>query len=175
MAIRADSWSSTTDVKSLVRHILDGETTFNSTTRPTNPEVEAFIDEASGLLNLALRTAGFDPATVKANSTATQAMDNWVRFKTVAFVNLVNPYQGWDGDDTNPARILMNLAGDAVDFISDYEQGLINIPSAQTVKASDGLQFTAIDAKSQRSDRSDTSLAQPKFERDQFDNTAGIR
>jgi hypothetical protein len=58
MAIRADSWSSTTDVKSLVRHILDGETTFNTTTRPTNPEVEAFIDEASGLLNLALRSSG---------------------------------------------------------------------------------------------------------------------
>lgn len=171
MAIRSDSWSSTTDVKAMTRHLLDAETTFNSTTRPTLAEVEGFIDEASGLLNLALRRNGFAPATVKANSTATQAMDNWVRFKTVAFVNLVSPYQGWQGGDDNPASLLMNMAGDANVFVADCKQALINASITQAHKASDGLKFTGLDAQDDRADPDDTSLEQPKFTRSMFDNT----
>jgi hypothetical protein len=53
MAIRGDSYSSTGEVKAFTRHLLNGQSNFNSTTRPTVTELEKFIDRASGVLNLA--------------------------------------------------------------------------------------------------------------------------
>ena len=47
MAIRSDSYSSIAGIVSGTRHLLDGQTTFNSTTIPTVTEVEVFVDEAS--------------------------------------------------------------------------------------------------------------------------------
>jgi len=63
MAIRADSFSSTSEVKAFTRHLLDGQSAFNSTTRPTATELEKFIDRASGVLNVAIARAGFTPST----------------------------------------------------------------------------------------------------------------
>lgn len=170
MTIRGDSFSSVADVVTLTRHLLNGQTTFNSTTRPTVTEVEGFIDECSGMLNLSLRGAGFAPSAVYANSTAKQAMDSWVRLKTVSFVNFAQPYQGLNGMQDSPADLFANMLGDASKFVQSYKFALINAGISQAVKASDGLQFTGQTVQSDRSDPSDTSMEQPKFTRGMFDN-----
>ena len=63
MTLRADSYGSTGEVKAFTRHLLDGQTAFNSTTRPTQADLDKFIDRTSGVLNIALASSGFAPAS----------------------------------------------------------------------------------------------------------------
>src|SRR5512145_2945202 len=95
MAIRADSYSSTSEVKAFTRHLLDGQSAFNSTTRPTGTELEKFIDRASGVLNLALGGGGFAPSSVIANSTAKLACDDWVTSRAAEYVELTQRGTGY--------------------------------------------------------------------------------
>ena len=46
MTLRLDSYASVAEVTAFTRHLLDGQSAFNSTTRPTVTELEKFIDRA---------------------------------------------------------------------------------------------------------------------------------
>jgi len=170
MTIRADSYSSTTAVLALSRSLLNGETAFNSTTQPTAAEVEGFIDEVSGILNMALRSHGWSPANITANSTAKLACDSWVRGKTVSYVNLTQPYQGFEASDVNPASFIYKLSGSANDFVQSMSLGFDQEGITRTNRPSDGLIFTGQTAQRDRLDRDDSSLEQPLFARRQFDS-----
>lgn len=168
MGIRADSYSSTSEVKAFVMHLMDGQSTWNSTTRPTGPQVEKFIDRASGMLNLALVGAGFSaPVT---NSTAKLACDDWVTQRATEYVELTQRGVGYSDAEGSRTASFSNLAKRAADFVAENKQGFIRLGVTQGYKLSDGLLFTGMDAAGQRSDPGDSSLAQPKFTRDLFDN-----
>jgi len=171
MTIRSDSFSSTSEVKAYTRHLLDGQSTFNSTTRPTATELEKFIDRASGILNVAIAACGFNPANVRANSTAKLACDDWVTNRATKYVELTQRGTGYSEDDGSRIDAFSNMSGDANMFVEGMCLGWKRLDIAQNYKLSDGLQFTALDAQKERTDPDDTSLEQPKFTRAQWDNT----
>jgi hypothetical protein len=170
MAIRSDSYSSTSEVKAYTRHLLDGQSTFNSTTRPTLTDLEKFIDRASGILNLAIATNGFLPSAVKANTTAKLPCDDWVTARAAEYAELTRRGSGYNDGEGSRTNAFSNLSKRANEFIKANTLGFIRLGVTQTNKMSDGLAFTGLTAQKDRSDPDDTSLEQPKFRRAQFDN-----
>ena len=169
MAIRSDSYSSTGEVKAYTMHLLDGQSAFNSTTRPTSTQLEKFIDRASGLLNVALRGCGLTvPIT---NTTAKLACDDWVTNQSAAYVELTQRGAGFDGTENTRPGSFLNLNKSAQEFASAMCPGFRRLGVTQSDKISDGLQFTALDARDERSDPDDSALRQPFFERGKWDDS----
>lgn len=171
MTIRADSFSSTSEVKAFTRHLINvaGATTFNSTTRPTLTEVEKFIDRASGVLNSALWKGGLAPASIKANSTATLACDDWVTDRVVAYAELTQRGEGFTSQEGNRYGAFIGLHKEADDFVKAMSLGFKNMGVSVAVQSGRGLAFTGLTAQSQRTDPDDTTLEQPLFTRRGFD------
>lgn len=169
MAIRSDSFSSVSEVVSYTRHLLDGYTTFNTTTRPKLADVEKFIDRASGVLNVAIASRGFRPSSVYTNTTAKLACDDWVTQKAVKYTELTQRGTGYNADEGSRTAAF-SMEKSAAEFVSANALGFVYLGISQAYKVSDGLAFTALDAQDQRDDPDDTSKEQPLFSRKAFDN-----
>ena len=170
MSIRGDSYGSVAEVLAYTRHLLDDESSFNTTTRPTLTEVEKFIDRASGALNVALRGCGLTvPIT---NSTAKLPCDDWVVNQAAGYVELTQRGAGFDWTESTRAGAFFNLNESASEWVSESCSGLKKLVGSGGVtdKYSDGLQFTGLKVKADRDDPDDTTLRQPVFERGQFDD-----
>jgi hypothetical protein len=172
MAIRGDSYSSTSEVKAFTRHLLDGQTAFNTTTRPTATELEKFIDRASGVMNLAIAAGGFSPATVRANSTAKLAVDDWVTARSAEYTELTHRGAGYSDGEGSRTGAFRNLAKSANEFVAANSLGFVRLGVTQAYQMSDGLAFTGLDAQDQRADPDNSALEQPFSKRHQFDNEA---
>lgn len=167
MAIGANSYGTMPEVVALARIYLQGESTFNVNTIPTGTDVEKFIDRTSGVLNLALSTAGF--AIPVTQATAKLACDDWVVGMAAAYIELSQPYTG-ENPNKNSRSLLANLSKDAVKFVEANQAGFANLGVTQTANDATGLIFTGLTVEADRSDPTDSSLAQPKFGRGQFDS-----
>ena len=167
MAIRSDSFSSTSEVKAFTRHLLNGQSSFNTTTRPSAVELEKFIDRASGMLNIALSQAGFTPSSIYANSTAKLTCDDWVTNKAARYVELTQRGTGYS--EADGSRLKGFEIDDAKAFVEMYKLGFINLGVGQSTKLSDGLSFTGLTAYADRSDKDDSSLEQPFATRHKWD------
>lgn len=172
MAIRADSYSSLAEVVAFTRHLLDGQSTFNSTTLPTATEVERFIDRASGHLNVALAGRGF--TTPIANSTAALSCSDWVTARAAEYVELTQRGTGFNDQEGNRHSAFRNLQKSAMEFAKESEYGFKILGVAVGRKRSEGLQFTGQPAQDQRADRDDTSIEQPMFSRHQFSDPNAV-
>jgi len=170
MAIRTDSFSSANEVTAFTRHLLAGQSAYNSTTRPTLTEVEKFIDRASGVLNAAIAREGFAPSAVYANSTAKLACDDYVAQEAAKQVEMTQRGVGYSSQEGSRVSAFNMKRKSAYEFISEQKLGFIRLGIAQNYKVSDGLAFTGLDAQDERSDPDDTALEQPKFVRSQWDN-----
>jgi hypothetical protein len=170
MSIRADSYSSAAEVTAYTRHLLDGQTAFNSTTRPTVTELEKFIDRASGVLNLALAQHGFAASAVIANSTAKLACDDWTSARAAEYAELSRRGAGYNDSEGSRTDAFSNLAKRATDFVKANSLGFVRLGVTQSYKASDGLAFTGMTAQADRTDKDDSSLEQPFASRNQWDN-----
>lgn len=170
MALRSDSYSSVSEVAALTRHLLDGAASFDSNTVPSLTEVEKFIDRASGVLNICLMGSGF--STPITNSTAKLACSDWVTGKAVKWVELTQPADGLSGfEPNNRAAYVAGLMKSAKDFCMEMSLGFKRAGVTVSADSSDGLEFTALDKRSQRADPDSTTLEQPKFRRGLFDNS----
>jgi len=168
MAIRSDSYSSTAEVVAVSRHLLRGQTTFNSTTAPTGTEVIKFIDRASGALNVALRVRGL--TTPVTNTTSELDLDNWVTGKAAEFVELTLRGAGSrEKEGTSRFKFLSGLAKDAKAFVEMNSLGWIRLGVTEANRMSDGLAFTGATVQKDRADPDDTTLEQPMFKRGKFD------
>ncbi len=174
MAIRADSYSSTTEVKALTRHLLVGQSAFNSTTRPTGTDVEKFIDRASSAINVSVIKAGISASSLRANSTAKLLCDDWVTQRAVAYIEFTKRGTGYSGEENNRAAPFMNLAKQADAFVEENALGFKYLGVTVNHPKSEGLVFTGETAKADRPDPSDSSLEQPVFTRRQFDNHGAV-
>ena len=165
MAIRSDSYSSTSEVKAFTRHLLDGQSGFNSTTRPTATELEKFIDRASGSLNVALAKQGL--TTPVSNTTAKLSCDDWVAAQAAMYVEMTQRGVGFSGAEGSRTSYFKGLYGRADEFAKENVVGFKRLGVGHAVA---GIAFTALDAESERADPDDTSVAQPAFKRGMFDN-----
>ncbi len=170
MTIRADSFSSVNEVTAFTRHLLDGQSAFNSTTRPTVTEVEKMIDRASGVLNTALALEGFAPSAVYVNSTAKLACDDYVTQEAAKQVEMTQRGTGYGGEENSRVAAFNMGRRNAERFVRENALGFIRLGISQTYRKSDGLTFTGLEIQSDRSDPDDTSLEQPKFTRGQWDS-----
>ena len=168
MTIRSDSYSSTSEVKAYTMHLLDGQTAFNSTTRPTGTQLEKFIDRASGLLNVALSGEGL--AVPITNSTAKLACDDWVVSHAAAYVELTQRGAGYDGTENTRPGSFLKLHKDANEFAEDNALAFQRLGVGISTRMSAGLQFTGLDAEDERADPDDDDLMQPIFKRRKWDN-----
>lgn len=170
MTLRGDSYGTVAEVTAYTRYLLEGQTAFNSTTRPTVTEVEKFVDRCSGVLNAALRGVGLTTPVV--NTTAKLSCDDWVVDRAAEYVELTQRGAGFNDEAGNRHSAFRNLQKSAADFAKENRLGFSRLGVGVTNKLSDGLQFTALDAVSERLDPDDTTLEQPIFTRHQFDDTA---
>ena len=166
MTIRADSYGSVANVLAFTRHYLDGQSNFNSTTRPTLTEVEAFIDRASAYMNIALENHGL--ASPVTNTTAKLAIGDWVVERSAELVEMTQRGTGYSGDEGSRIYVFRNLYKLANEFVKDNLFGLKQLGLSVDSKVSAGLEFTALDTQDDRSDPDDTSLEQPMFSRRRF-------
>lgn len=172
MAIRADSYSSTSEVKEMARHLLDGFAAFNSSTRPTATGVERFIDYASGQLNLALWGQGFSPSSIRSNSTSKVAADAWVTAEAARWAEITQRGTGYGDQEGSRTSSLKGLRDRADTFARSNALAFKRLGVAPADPSSQGLAFTGLTAAADRSDPSDTSIAQPWAKRGQFDDSS---
>ena len=170
MTVRADSYGSVVEVTAFTRHLLDGQTAFNSTTVPTKTEIEKFIDRTSSYMNIALRTNGF--AAPVTNSTAVLMFDDWVVDKASMLTELTQRGAGFSETEASRTTSFRTIADDAMEFVSDNVLGLKRLGLTVSEKLSDGLAFTALDDQDQRADPDDSSLEQPMFTRGLFNSVS---
>lgn len=163
------SYSNVSNVLAFTRHLLDGQSTFNSTTRPTATEVQSFIARASAHLDVALAAAGFSiPVTT---ATVRILLDDWVTNKAAQYVELTQRGAGYNETEGARTATFGALAGDANKFVADHRLGFVRLGASVAYAKADGLQFTAIDVQEDRADPDDDTLEQPKFTRGLFDAT----
>ena len=174
MAIRSDSYGSVAEITALTRHMLRGESAFNSTTSPSATELETFIDRVSGAVNVAMANRGL--TTPVTNTTAVLDVDGFVVGKVCEVVELVIRGAGNRAKEgTSRFTPLSGLSKDAKEFVDNHSLGWIRLGVSESYRMSDGLVFTGQTVQKDRADPDDTTLEQPKFGRGKFDNpTAGV-
>lgn len=165
------NYGSVDEVVAFTRHLLDGQTTFNSTTRPTHTDVAQFLRRASGQLNSALAVAGFTVPVTQGDARA--AIDDWTIARTVEYIELTQRGVGYSDGEGSRVSAFRNISKSANAFVKENSLGWKRLGAAVGSAASQGLSFTGLDALSQRADPDDTSLAQPVFRRGLFDEPAG--
>jgi hypothetical protein len=170
--VTSHDYSSVSDVLAFTRYMLDGQTSFNSTTRPTLTEVSRMISRASSIINAALAVSGFQIPITQADAKA--ALDDWVTQKAVQYIELTQRGVGFSGEEGTRQRSFGNLAKSAKEFVESNRLAFARYGAGVVVahSLSEGLLFTGSDAAADRLDPSDSALAQPMFERGLF-NTPG--
>lgn len=171
MATRDDSYSSLAEVLPFVRYRLKGSDEFTSATIPKKEEVEKFIDRASGALNIALSSAGFSSPlnSTTATSTAVLLADDWVTGVVAEMVESTHPGSAIN-DGANQRMSGINLSSAARDFVMWNNLAFKRAGVTVNDPAHQGLTFTGLDKRSERSDPDNTSREQSKFHRGIFDN-----
>lgn len=164
-------YSSLEEVTAFTRHLLDGQSSFNTTTRPTRTEVVRFLGRLNDYLNIALIGQGLAVPITAAY--AKGACDDWVTARAAEYVELTQRGVGYSEGEGSRVVTFRNLHKAANDFAKENHLAFVRAGVTQDYKLSSGLEFTALDAADQRSDPHDTSLAQPKFKRGLFDEPGG--
>ena len=170
MALRADSYGTAAEVTAFTRHLLHGQSAFNSTTRPTVTELEKFIDRASGALNVALEREGL--STPITNTTAKLLCDDWVTMQSSMYVEMTQRGVGFGSEEGSRVTYFKGLYTRANEFAKENRLGMLRLGVTVQNKSSDGLQFTGLGVQADRVDPDDTSLEQPTFKRRQFDDVS---
>ena len=166
MALRADSYGSVAEVLTFTKHLMDGQSSFNSTTRPTLTEVEKIIDRASGSVNIALNNEGF--TTPVTNTTAKLLLDDWVISQSVMQIELTKRGAGFSEEEASRAIAFRSLSNAASKFVKENALGLKRLGVGVSHTKSEGLTFTGLDDQDQRDDPDDGDLEQPMFTRAMF-------
>jgi hypothetical protein len=154
------------EVVALTRMYLQGQATYNTTTRPTGAEVDTMMNRASGMLNVALANAGFDTPV-----TATDPKllcDEWVVNKTAQMIEVSQPVNR-EEQANRRAELYASMAEEATKFVEMYAVGLQNLAVSKTRPEGEAMIFTGQDAQAHRADPDNTALEQPFFSRRRFD------
>ena len=167
-AVSTNDYSSISDVLAFTRHLMDGQSTYNSTTRPSLSEVTRFLTRASALMNSALIGQGLAVPISQADAKA--AVDDWVTAQTVEYIELTKRGVGYS-EESGVRTAFKDLSKNARNWAKDNRLAFIRLGVTESHKKSDGLVFTGIDAQEDRVDPDDNSLAQPKFKIGLFDSS----
>lgn len=163
-----DFYGSITEVRAYTRHLLGGQSNFNSTTRPTATDIQEFLIRASGILNAALAGRGLVvPIT---NSTARLACDDWTVARATEYTEITQRGTGYSDAEGSRVRLFAGLHRSAGEFAKENELGFkrLGVPTAH--KRSEGLGFSGATAQANRRDPDNPALERAKFRRGLFDH-----
>jgi hypothetical protein len=99
MPLDANSYGSVTGVAAYVRRLANASSTFDTTTRPTLVEVEAFLDQCSDTLNGWLARAGYVIPVTQAD--AVNVLARYANLGAAGHAELSQRAGGYDADDEN--------------------------------------------------------------------------
>jgi hypothetical protein len=99
IALDVNSYGSVTGVAAYTRRLANVASTFDSTTRPTLVEVEAFLDQASDTLNGWLSRSGYVIPVTQAD--AVNVMSRYANIGAAGHVELSQRAGGYDAEDEN--------------------------------------------------------------------------
>lgn len=99
MTLDANSYGSVTGVAAYTRRLANAASTFDTTTRPTLIEVEAFIDQCSDTLNGWLAAAGYVIPVTQAD--AAKVLARYANLGAAGHVELAERAGGYDAEDEN--------------------------------------------------------------------------
>lgn len=165
------NYSAIDEIIPFTRHLLAGQTSFNSTTRPTASDVRQMLVMASEEINDALAGEGFTVPVTDAE--VKRSVSSWVSVRAAYLAELAQRGVGFNDGEGSRTAALMSTYGDAMEYVKARALAWKRRGAGQSQKLSDGLTFTGLDAQADRADPDDTSLAQPKFKRGLFDTPGG--
>ena len=165
-------YSSTAEVKTFTKHLLNGMPNFNDSTNPTSDEVTTFLSYADAALNTALKVFGFATPITDTTADSKTLCDRWATIQVAALCELVQGGRGFS-DDQGERFDFADLDKNALEFVEQYMAAFERDGVTRSYSSSDSFNFTGIDAPSERDDPDDSSLAQPKFKRGLGDHPEG--
>ena len=140
MAIGANSYGSAAGVAALAPLYATGTgQTFTTQTRPTLVQVEAFVDQVSGMVNSILAREGFEVPVAQAD--AKLSLDGFVNLEVAAYVEYANgagPFVS-DGTQLRASTPAMRVLRDAQEFIEANAVGLEALGVTRTRLLTQGL------------------------------------
>lgn len=158
-----NSYGTIVEVEALARHLLEGRPHFSDDTEPTQTEVVDIMDRISAILNMALSSLGL---TIPIDETAAVlACGDFVVRQTVCQLRLAYPHLGIGGEEVPECEDVVEAA---YKFAELNEEAFKNLGGAVEGATSEGLDFTALDVHSSRSDPDNTNREQPIFRRRLF-------
>lgn len=163
-ALASNSYGSLQEVAAQTRHLLDGEEGFSEATTPTDSDVASIMDRVSGVLNMALSAEGFSIPI--SDTDGVLACNQFVVDRTVRELRFAYPHLGIGAEER---ASLPDLYKAAREFASMYADAFKNIGETVSAATSEGLDFTGLVTRTNRSDPSNTTYEQPKFRRGLFD------
>jgi hypothetical protein len=164
MAIDDNSYGSVAEVAALtLRYAGEGAAgTYDATTRPTEAQVEAFVDRVSGILNVLLAQAGFEIPVSQAD--AKLALDDFVVDHVVQLCHAANgsgPYAP-GAESLRGRRPRQAILEEAYEFVDRFASGLELLGATRDRNLTDGLACREEDAAGDE--------LMPFFDRHQMDN-----
>lgn len=142
MALAANSYGSVEEVAAMVpNYTASGE--FSTSTRPTEHQVEVFIDRVSAIINAVLARQGFSiPIT---NADAKLACDEFVVEQVVDLCDAVNRMGRFYSDSVGGQSRFALIRRDAVEFIEDQATGLEQLGATRNYSLTQGLGYLSTD------------------------------
>ena len=162
MAVLENSYGEASKVAALsLTWTDDGE--FTTSTRPTKLQVESFLDQISGIMNLALSKEGFSIPVTQAD--AVLAIESIVIQLVSDLVQSANSSGRFFTDRSLAAGIspLMQIRKEISDWVQDQTNGFVNLGVPQS--ASSGVNLIGFRDTDDGGDD-----IEPIFQRDAFGN-----
>jgi hypothetical protein len=161
------TYATSTGVLAFTRHLADGEESFSEFTRPSSDEVAAFVEQINAHLDGALAKYGF--STPLSNGDAILICREWGNRQGAKLVELTQRGAGFSEAENERVSDLDGMYDNACAFVYEQSLGFKRLGAAVTHPESEGVQFTALDIRSSRSDPLNTGREQSKFYRGQWD------
>lgn len=142
MATSERSYGAASDVAALTpRFTTNGS--YDSSSRPTLSQVDAWIDQVSAILNVLLAEANFTiPVTQK---DVALLLKHFVATEVADLANYANSAGRFFSDKNMTTGPWQAIQSEAAKFISEHAEGLQNLGAGRSVAGLDGLAFNETD------------------------------
>jgi hypothetical protein len=144
MSLSDNAYGSVAGVAALVPRIAAGDD-FVSARQPTREQVEEFINEVSGVLNVQLAQAGFKIPITQPDAKA--ALDMFVNQEVAAICEGINGAGRFGPTRWQSGSRYALVLKDVQAFIADYATGFKRLGAARTDDLASGVSFRNMDER----------------------------
>lgn len=163
MSINTNSYGHPNDIAAMVPRWANSSKLFDASTRPTLGEVETWVNQVSGVLNVILAQFGFSIPVTQAD--ALEMLELFVNQEVAAITEGVNGSGrfGPTSKQVGKQGRFAIITGDVRDFVESVATGLERLGVTRTHSFASGIGYRGTD------ENGDT--VEPLFQRAAFGNT----